>query len=71
MDRVAKAPAILDEGQRIAEYQALEKQIVKEDAAWVPLVSELHLYCFGNRVKSFTPQWAGFGDFYVTDVVLG
>ena len=70
MDRVAKAPAITDDAARIAEYQALEKQIIVEDAAWIPLVSQLHLYCFGKRVKSFTPQWAGFGDYYGTDVVL-
>jgi peptide/nickel transport system substrate-binding protein len=70
MDRVAKAPAILDDAKRIAEYQALEKKIIREDAAWIPLLSELHLYCTGKRVKSFTPQWAGFGDFYATDVVL-
>ncbi len=70
LDRVSNASAILDEAERIAEYQALEKRIIREDAAWIPLVSELHLYCFGNRVKSFTPQWAGYGDFYASDVVL-
>ena len=68
--RVAAAPAIVDDAERMAEYQALEKKIISEDAAWIPLFEELHLYCMGERVKSFTPQWAGFSDFYAIDVVL-
>ena len=70
MARVAAAPAIVDDAEREAEYQALEQQIVVEDAAWIPLLEELHLYCRGERVESFTPQWAGFSDYYATDVVL-
>ncbi len=34
------------------------------------MYAELHLYCMGPRVASFTPQWAGFSDFYAIDVVL-
>ncbi len=70
MARVAAAPAIVDDAERESEYQALEQQIVVEDAAWIPLLEELHLYCRGERVESFTPQWAGFSDYYATDVVL-
>ena len=70
MQRVAAASAIVDDAQRKAEYQDLEKKIIGEDAAWLPLFETLHLYCKGERVESFTPQWAGFTDFYVTDVVL-
>lgn len=70
MARVAAAPAIVDDDARLAEYQALEKKIVREDAAWIPLLEGRHLYCMGERVQSFMPQWAGFTDFYVTDVVL-
>ena len=68
--RVAAAPAIVDEAARISEYQALEEKIIGEDVAWIPLLEERHLFCLGERVESFTPQWAGFSDFYVTDVVL-
>ena len=50
--------------------QALEQKIISEDAAWIPLYASMHLWCRGPRVASFTPQWAGFTDFYVTDVVL-
>ena len=68
--RVAAAPSIVDDEARMAEYQALEQKIIGEDAAWIPLYAAMHLYCRGQRVASFTPQWAGFTDFYVSDVVL-
>ena len=54
----------------MTEYQNLEKKLIGEDAAWIPLYTELHQYCIGSRVASFTPQWAGFSDFYASDVVL-
>ncbi len=68
--RVAAASAITDDAEREAEYQALEAVIIGEDAAWIPLYEDLHLYCMGDRVESFTPHWAGFSDFYAIDVVL-
>ena len=67
---LAAASAIVDDAARLSEYQALEKKLIEEDAAWIPLFTEKHLWCLGSRVASFTPQWAGFTDFYVTDVVL-
>ena len=70
MARVAAAASIVDDEERKAEYQALEEKLIKEDCAWVPLYGELHLYCIGDRVASFTPQWAGFSDFYAADAVL-
>ena len=70
MARVAAASAIVDDAERENEYQALEKKIIGEDAAWIPLYEDLHLYCMGERVQRFTPQWAGFSDFYAIDVVL-
>jgi len=68
--RVSAARAIVDDKAREAEYQALEKKLIEEDVAWIPMYAETHLWCLGDRVASFTPQWAGFSDFYVTDVVL-
>lgn len=68
--RVSAARAIVDDAEREKEYQALEKKLIEEDAAWVPMFTDLHLYCLGKRVASFTPHWAGFSDFYVADVVL-
>ena len=68
--RVSAVRAIVDDKAREAEYQALEKKLIQEDAAWVPMFAELRMYCLGSRVKSFTPHWAGFADFYITDVTL-
>ena len=70
IDRVGKARAIVDDAAREAEYQALEKKLIQDDAVWVPMFTELHLWGLGDRVASFTPHWAGFSDFYATDVVL-
>ena len=67
---MAAASAIIDDAARMTEYQALEQKIIGEDAAWIPLFADMHLYCMGTRVESFTPQWAGFSDFYAIDVVL-
>ena len=68
--RVAAASSIVDDDERMAEYQALEKKLIEEDVVWIPLFEELHLYCMGDRVESFTPHWAGFSDYYAIDVVL-
>ena len=68
--RVAAARAITDDAAREAEYQALDKKIIEDDAAWIPFCTELHLWCLGDRVTSFIPQWAGFSDYFAIDVVL-
>lgn len=68
--RVAAARSIVDDEARKAEYQALEKKLIEEDTAWVPLYTELRLWALGDRVESFTPQWAGFTDFFAIDVKL-
>ena len=70
MARVAAASGITDDEARMAEYQALEKKIVVDDAAWVPLLGSTHLFAIGDRVESFVPYWAGFSNFYVSDVTL-
>ena len=71
MARVAAASGITDDAERMAEYQALEKKIVEEDASWVPLLGNMHLFALGERVESFVPYWAGYSNFYAKDVQLG
>jgi len=68
--RVAAARSIVDDDARLKEYQALDEKLIMEDAAWVPMYTEMHLWCLGDRVAAFTPHWAGFSDFYATDVVM-
>lgn len=70
MGRVAAASGIIEDAERMAEYQALEEKIVVEDAAWLPMLSSTHSFALGERVDSFVPYWAGFSNFYVSDVVL-
>ena len=70
MERVAAASGITDDAERMAEYQALEEIIVVEDAAWVPLFANVHLFALGERVADFVPYWAGYSNFYAKDVTL-
>ncbi|MCD7832572.1 MAG: ABC transporter substrate-binding protein [Lachnospiraceae bacterium] len=70
MERVAAARAIVDDDERLAEYAALEAQIVQEDAAWVPLFSRTHLFVVSDRVASYTPHWAGYSDYSFVGVTL-
>jgi peptide/nickel transport system substrate-binding protein len=62
IQRVNDVRAITDDAERLAEYDALEKQIVEEDAAWVPLYASSHLFVVSERIASFTPHWAGYSD---------
>lgn len=70
MARVAAASGITDDDARMKEYRELERKIVIDDAAWVPLLGNMHLFAIGERVASFTPYWAGYSNFYAKDIVL-
>lgn len=62
MERVAKARTIVNEDERLAEYEALEEKLIHEDAAWVPMFSRLHLFAVSKRVQGFVPLWSGLSD---------
>lgn len=70
MARVSAARAIVDEEERIAEYQALEEKIIQEDAAWVPMYSRAHLFAVSTRVQNFVPVWSGIGDKFFNGITL-
>ena len=57
--RVQAARTILDEEERLREYAALERKIIREDASWIPLFSRTHLYVTGERVTHFETAWNG------------
>ena len=59
MDRVKQARTITDSAARLKEYQDLEKIIVQDDAAWIPLYSRLHMYVTSERLEGFTYEWNG------------
>lgn len=62
MGRVSKARGIVNEDERLAEYQALEEKLIHEDAAWVPMYSRMHLWAVSKRVQNFKPVWSGVSD---------
>ncbi len=68
--RVAAARSITDEEERLAEYAALEKKIVEEDAAWVPMYSRTHLFVLGDNVEKLVPHWAGYNDMSYAGVTM-
>ena len=59
MSRVRKARTITDPGKRIDEYRELERIIVQEDAAWIPLYSRLRYYVTSERLDGFCASWNG------------
>lgn len=65
IDRVAKARSIVNEEERIKEYQDLEKLIIQDEAAWIPLFSKEHLFVVNPRVQNFRVSWNGWsGNYY-------
>ncbi len=59
MHRVRSARMIADPEKRIREYRDLEKKIIQDDAAWIPLFSRVHLYMLSDRITEFAPIWNG------------
>ena len=59
MERVRRARAISDPEERIREYQELEKIIVQDDAAWIPLFSRIRSYVTSERLSGFQASWNG------------
>ena len=59
MKRVREARAIQDSEKRVREYQELERIIVQEDAAWIPLFSRTRTYVTSKRVDNVQASWNG------------
>lgn len=70
MARVRAARTIADEEERIAEYRELEKKIVQEDAAWVPLFSRTHYFAVSDRVGNFEVPWNGWSFGLYRDITI-
>ncbi|MGD9566708.1 MAG: ABC transporter substrate-binding protein [Sedimentibacter sp.] len=63
--KVVDARAMIDEKERIEVYRELEKQIIQEDAAWVPLYSKQHIFVVNPRVQDYVVMWNGWsGNMY-------
>lgn len=59
MERVRQARLISDSEERIREYQELERIIVQEDAAWIPLYSRYRYYVGSERLDGMQAYWNG------------
>ena len=59
MQRVRDARAIADPDARLQEYRELERIIVQEDAAWIPLFSRLRYYVTSERIEGMQASWNG------------
>ncbi|QRG70102.1 ABC transporter substrate-binding protein [Brevibacillus choshinensis] len=70
-DDLEKARTMVNQEERIKLYQELEKKIVHEDAAWLPLFALNHLFVVQPRVKNFQVSWNGWTSmsFYEIDIV--
>ncbi len=67
LDRARK---MSDPAERCRVYREMERMIVHEDAAWVPLFSLDHTYVVQPRVRNFMVPWNGWSDmpYYQVDM---
>ena len=70
INRIIRARNILDLGQRISEYNDIEKKLVIDDAVWVPFFASKHIFVKGDRINSLTPYWAGWNDIPLKGITL-
>ena len=59
MKRVRDARTIQDSELRLKEYQDLERIIIQEDAAWIPLFSRLRYYVASEQLGGVRSSWNG------------
>ncbi len=59
MNRVQTARTMSDPKKRISEYRELERIIVQEDAAWIPLYSRMRYYVTSKRLGGIQASWNG------------
>lgn len=63
--KIVEARAMNDQNERIAVYRELEKQVIQEDAAWIPLYSKQHIFVVNPRVQNYYVAWNGWsGNMY-------
>lgn len=63
--KIVEARAMTDPEERVEVYRELEKQIIQEDAAWVPLYSKQHIFVVNPRVQNYVVMWNGWsGNMY-------
>ena len=63
-----KGRAETDFNKRGKLYADLEKKIVIDQAAWLPLFSEKHLWVLGPKLKKFIVPWNGWSDYPIYEM---
>lgn len=69
-DKLEDARAMTNQSDRMKEYQDIEKTIVDNDAAWVPLFSLQHLFVVQPKVKNFKVSWNGWSNMQYNGITL-
>jgi ABC-type transport system substrate-binding protein len=68
--KLEQARSMTNQDDRVKLYQSLEKTIVQDDAAWIPLFSLDHLFVVQPRVKNFKVSWNGWSNMPYYDVYI-
>ncbi|MDP2790130.1 MAG: ABC transporter substrate-binding protein [Rectinemataceae bacterium] len=69
-DKLEEARVMVDQTKRMKLYQDLEKTIVQDDAAWIPLFSLEHLFVVQPKVKNFKVSWNGWSNMPYNGVTI-
>jgi peptide/nickel transport system substrate-binding protein/oligopeptide transport system substrate-binding protein len=69
-DKLEEARVMVDQVKRMKLYQELEKTIVQDDAAWIPLFSLEHLFVVQPKVKNFKVSWNGWSNMPYNGIVI-
>ena len=59
MARVRAARTITDSAERLKEYRELERIIVQEETAWIPLFSRMRYYVSSEQIEGIRSSWNG------------
>ncbi|SFG07641.1 ABC transporter substrate-binding protein [Sporolactobacillus nakayamae] len=68
--KLDQAREMTDQSKRLALYQDVEKTIVQDDAAFVPLFSLEHLFVVQPKVKNFKVSWNGWSNMPYNGITL-
>lgn len=69
-NKLEEARVMTDQLSRMKAYQDIEKTIVDDDAAWVPLFSLKHLFVVQPKVKNFKVSWNGWSNMKYNGIKL-
>jgi ABC-type transport system substrate-binding protein len=60
--RIVAARAIVDADARMNEYHEIERALILDEAAWIPLFAAQHIFIVNDRVEGFKVSWNGWSD---------